>query len=73
VQGRTTLDPAKRAKIYQRIHKILSDEVAATFLYVPYSLPAVHKRFKGLEINRNGIGWHPEHWYVPAGQQMYAK
>src|SRR5262249_48962692 len=32
VQGRTTLDQAKRAKIYQRIHKLLSDDVAATFL-----------------------------------------
>ncbi|HUO57870.1 MAG TPA: peptide-binding protein [bacterium] len=71
VQGRETLDPAKRARIYQRIHKILAEDVAATFLYVPYSLPAVHKRFKGLDVNRNGIGWHAEKWYVPANQQKY--
>jgi peptide/nickel transport system substrate-binding protein len=71
VQGRETLDPKKRAAIYHRIHKLLADDVAATFLYVPESLPAVHKRFKGLEINRNGIGWHPEKWYVPANQQKY--
>jgi peptide/nickel transport system substrate-binding protein len=73
VMGRTTLDPVKRAKIYQRIHKLLSDDVAATFLYVPNALPALHKRFKGLEVNRNGIGWHPEHWYVPANQQKYVQ
>lgn len=71
VQGRETLDPKKRAAIYHRIHKILAEDVAATFLYVPESLPAVHKRFKGLEVNRNGIGWHPEKWYVPANQQKY--
>lgn len=71
VQGRETLDQAKRAKIYRRIHKILADDVAATFLYVPYSLPAVHKRFKGLTVNRYGIGWHPEKWYVPLAQQKY--
>ncbi len=70
-QGRETLDPAKRVKIYRHIHKLLYDDVAATFLYVPYSLPAVHKRFKGLTVNRNGIGWHPEKWYVPIDQQKY--
>ncbi len=73
VQGRETVDPKKRAVIYHKIHKILADDVAATFLYVPYSLPVVHKRFKGLETNRNGIGWHPEKWYVPAGQQKYSQ
>ncbi len=71
VEGRVTLDPAKRAKIYHRIHKILADDVAATFLYVPYALPAVHKRYKGLQPNHNGIGWHPERWYVPLSQQKY--
>ena len=71
VEGRETLNPKKRAKIYHRIHKILSDDVACTFLYVPYALPAVHKRFKGLEVNRNGISWHPERWYVPLDQQKY--
>jgi peptide/nickel transport system substrate-binding protein len=73
VEGRTTLDPAKRARIYQRIHKILNDDVAATFLYVPNSLPALHKRFKGVEVTQNGIGWHPEKWYVPVAQQKYAQ
>jgi peptide/nickel transport system substrate-binding protein len=71
VEGRETLNQDQRAKIYRRIHQILSDDVAATFLYVPYALPAVHKRFKGLLVNRNGIGWHPERWYVPMLQQKY--
>ena len=71
VEGRETLNQDQRAKIYRRIHQILSDDVAATFLYVPYALPAVHKRFKGLLVNRNGIGWHPERWYVPMAQQKY--
>jgi peptide/nickel transport system substrate-binding protein len=71
VKGRETLDSAQRAKIYHTIHRILYNDVAATFLYVPFSLPAVHKRFKGLQVNRNGIGWHPEKWYVPSNQQKY--
>lgn len=71
VMGRTTLDQSKRAKIYQRIHKILNDDVAATFLFVPYTLSAVHKRFKGLEVTPYGIGIHPEKWYVPSNQQKY--
>lgn len=73
VMGRETLDPVKRARIYHRIHQALADDVAATFLYVPYSLPAVHKRFKGLEVNPNGIGWHLERWYVPMNQQKYTQ
>ncbi len=71
VEGRTTLDPAKRAKIYHQIHRILSDDVAATFLFVPNQLSALHKRFKGFEVTSYGIGIHPERWYVPLSQQKY--
>jgi peptide/nickel transport system substrate-binding protein len=71
IQGRETLNQDQRARIYHRIHKILYDDVAATFLYVPSALPVVHKRFKGLDVNRNGVGWHPEKWYVPVNQQKY--
>jgi peptide/nickel transport system substrate-binding protein len=71
VQGRETLDPAKRTAIYRRIHKILADDVACTFLYVPDSLAAVHLRYKGIQANRYGIGWHQEKWYVPTSQQKY--
>jgi peptide/nickel transport system substrate-binding protein len=71
VQGRETMNPQKRTMIYRRIHKILADDVAATFLYVPDALAAVHQRFKGIQANRNGVGWHPENWYVPSVQQRY--
>jgi len=71
VEGRTTLNQAKRQAIYRRIHRILHEEQPCTFLYVPYSLSAVHKRFKGLEVTQYGVGNHLEKWYVPSAQQLY--
>lgn len=65
IEGRRTFDKEKRKKIYHRIHEILADEQPHTFLYVPDSLPAIHRRFKGIEKAPLGI-WHNFiHWYVP--------
>ncbi|HVM31590.1 MAG TPA: peptide-binding protein [bacterium] len=71
VEGRRTLDPKKRRLIYQRLHQVLYDDQPYTFLYVPDAMPAIHKRFKGYEVNDNGIATHPQLWYVPAAQQKY--
>jgi len=71
IAGRRTLDPAKRQAIYRRIHALIAEDQPYTFLYVPFSLPALHKRFKGLTVTRLGIGWYPTKWYVPASQQKY--
>lgn len=68
IQGRKTFDKEKRKRIYHRIHEILADEQPHTFLYVPDSLPVIHKRFKGIEKAPLGI-WHNFiHWYVPKNQ-----
>jgi peptide/nickel transport system substrate-binding protein len=71
VEGRRTLDPAKRKLIYQRLHQVLYDDQPYTFLYVPEAMPAIHKRFKGYTVNDNGIATRPEKWYVPTNQQKY--
>ncbi len=71
IAGRRTLDPAKRQAIYRRIHALIAEDQPYTFLYVPYALPALHKRFKGLTVTRLGIGWYPTKWYVPKTQQKY--
>lgn len=71
VAGRTTLDRAKRQTAYHRIHRILYEDQACLFLYVPPALTAVHKRFKGYRVTPLGVGAHPEQWYVPAAQQLY--
>ncbi len=69
IAGRRTLDFEKRKAIYRRIHALIAEDQPYTFLYIPYSLPAVHKRFKGLTVSRVKIGWNPEQWYVPKAQQ----
>jgi peptide/nickel transport system substrate-binding protein len=72
VEGRAVLDQGKRQTIYRRIHRLIYDDQPYTFLYVPYALSSVHKRFKGLSYHRfGGVGWHTENWYVPTTQQKY--
>ena len=72
VEGKSTLDMAKRQAIYRKVHRLIHDDQPYTFLYVPYALSAVHKRFKGITYHRfGGIGWHTERWYVPQAQQKY--
>lgn len=70
-EGRRTFDQSKRAKIYKEIHKILAEQQPYTFLYYPYALPAVSKRFKGIEPAPAGLMYNFEDWYVPEIEQKY--
>ena len=70
-EGRREFDEEKRAKIYWRLHEILSDEEPYTFLYVPEVLPVVHKRFRGVKQTPLGIGYNFIHWFVPKDEQKY--
>ena len=64
-QGRSTFDIQKRKKAYYKIQEILADEVPYVFLYVPYALPIVHARFKGIKPSPIGITYNIHKWYVP--------
>lgn len=70
-QGRVEFDFNKRKKIYQRLHKIIHDDVPYIFLYYPESMPVVHKRIKNVEVTKAGIGWNFIKWYVPKEEQKY--
>jgi len=70
-EGRKTFDIKKRKKIYDRIQEILADDCPMVFLYVPYALPVVHKRFKGIEPAPAGIAYNKYRWYVPKIEQKY--
>ena len=70
-KGRHTFDQAKRKKAYFRFQEILAEDQPYTFLYVPYSLPAIQKRFHGIEPAPAGISYNFTKWYVPKGQQKY--
>ncbi len=75
VECRRTLDLKKRQKMYWQMHSILADEQPYTFLFMPKTLVAIHKRFKGYQIDEAGIRVRPmvgtEKWYVPSTQQKY--
>ncbi|MBU4149958.1 MAG: peptide-binding protein [Candidatus Omnitrophica bacterium] len=73
LEGRRTFDQKERARIYRRVHEILYREQPYLFLYVPDSLPIVHKRFKGIEQGLGGIGHNFIKWRVPKNEQKYIR
>lgn len=71
VAARETFDQAKRKEALDKFQEVLHDEQPYLFIYQPYALIAVHKRFKGVEPAPAGIGHNFDKWYVPAEQQIY--
>lgn len=72
-QGRRTFDQAERKKIYDRFQEILAEEQPYTFLYVAEALPAVAKRFRGIEPSPAGITYNFIKWWVPASEQKFTR
>ncbi len=73
LEARREFDEKKRAGYYHRVQEILYDDAPYIFLYVPYSLPVVSSRFKGIEVAPAGIEYNFIKWYVPKPMQRYAK
>ena len=71
MEGRHTFDLEKRKKAYSRIQEILAEDQPYVFLYVPYALPIIHKRFRGIEPAPAGISYNFVKWYVPKPEQKY--
>jgi len=71
--GRRTFDQTERKQHYDRIQEILAEEQPYTFLYVGESLPAVAKRFRGIEPAPAGITHNFIRWYVPESEQKYLR
>ncbi len=70
-KARREFDEEKRANMYQRIHKKIAEDCPYTFLFFPYSMIAVERRFKGIEPAPAGIKHNFEDWYVPADLIRY--
>jgi peptide/nickel transport system substrate-binding protein len=69
-RGRRTCGDAERKAIYDRLQEVMQEDQPIVFLYVPYALVAVHKRFQGIVETPRGINdrwWN--HWYVPGPLQ----
>ncbi len=73
VEGRRTFDLEKRREIYYKIHTLLAEDQPCTFLYVADALPAIHKRFRGIEKAPLGIWYNFIKWYVPKSEQKYVR
>ena len=70
-EGRHTFDREKRRQIYFKLQEILAEDQPYTFLFVPDSLPAIHKRFRGVKPAPAGIDYNFIKWYVPQAEQKY--
>jgi len=69
--ARRTFDRQKRKHYYDIMQQEIYNDVPMVFLFAPYSLPVMHKRFRGIKPAPAGIGYNSEHWYVPAALQKY--
>jgi peptide/nickel transport system substrate-binding protein len=73
VRARETFNQEERKRLYFRFQEILAEEQPYTFLFIPYALVAVHKRFKGIEPAPAGISHNIIKWYVPEAQRRYSR
>ncbi len=73
VEARRTFDLKRRQKLYFRFQEILAEEQPYTFLYVPYALPAIHARFRGIKPASAGITYNFIRWWVPKELQRYGR
>ncbi len=72
-QGRRIFDQGQRKGYYDRFQEILAEEQPYTFLYIPEALPAVARRFRGIDPAPAGIRYNFDKWYVPQDEQKYAR
>ncbi|ATX81821.1 peptide/nickel transport system substrate-binding protein [Mariprofundus ferrinatatus] len=69
--ARRTFDRNERKAHYDRMQEEIYSDVPMVFLFAPYSLPVMHKRFHGIKPAPAGIGYNSEKWYVPEALQQY--
>lgn len=72
-RGRRVFDQQQRKKYYDDFQEILAEEQPYTFLYVSEALPAVSRRFRGVEPAPAGIRYNFQHWFVPQAEQKYTR
>ena len=70
-EARSTPDQAVRTRLYARAQEILADDQPYCFLFVPYALPVVQRRFMGIKPALAGIMYNFDKWWVPKSLQRY--
>ena len=71
--ARRVFDREKRKRYYFRFQEILAEEQPYTFLFVPYALPVIHARFRGINPAPAGITYNFIRWYVPKREQRVVR
>lgn len=72
-EGRRVFDQQQRKEYYDRFQYLLAEEQPYTFLYVSEALPAVSRRFRGVEPAPAGIRYNFNEWFVPEAEQKYTR
>lgn len=70
-EARAIPDRDKRAQLYGKLQEILARDQPYCFLFVPYALPIVQRRFMGIKPALAGIMYNFDKWYVPKVLQRY--
>jgi len=70
-KGVSVFDPEKRKVYYHKIQEILAEEQPYTFLYVPYALASISKRFQNVYVAPSGISHNQTEWWVKKEEQKY--
>ncbi len=69
-EGRTTLQQAARAKIYQQIQAILAEQQPYLFLYSQDAIDGLNKRLEGpITDSPRGLTWNIDQWFIPKPMQ----
>jgi len=68
-KARATTNQEKRKNYYNQFQALLHEDQPYAFLYVPYALPIVQKRFQGIEPAPAGIMYNIDKWWVPKNLQ----
>lgn len=68
-RGRHLVTQEERKPIYDKVQRILHDDVPYCFLYVPKSLPIVQARVQNIKAAPAGIGYNSERWWIPRSLQ----
>lgn len=63
--ARSLPDQEKRRQIYWQVQELMDREQPYCFLFVPYALPVVQRRFQGIKPALAGIMYNFENWWVP--------
>lgn len=71
-KARRTFDQEERKRLYDRFQEILHRDQPYCFLYVPYALPVVAARFRGVDPAPAGLMHNFKSWWVPRDQQRTA-